>query len=330
MRSSIPACGILTCALLALTNLAHAQTPVPPGKLIDLGGRRLHLNCVGKGSPTAFIENGGGSFSIEWTLVQQLVTKDTRICAYDRGGYAWSDHGPMDEGIEQVMDDLHRLLRKAGIPTPVIMVCQSLGCLYTRAYQRRYPEQIAGLVFLDGSHDESITLVLAGERKPIGLITREQLPQAYEDYRSTLPTLKAGAADAPPFNRLPPDLQNARHWAFEKMVAEIGWLPNTLPLAESWREECSALHQQRLTEPYPLGNLPLIVLERTKDTSETWHTQQLQLSQLSSAGKLIEAENSGHMIHIERPDLVAAAINQLLSQFRNSNKPKRSATEHQE
>src|SRR5215469_2572343 len=107
---------ITLCALLLTTFASQAQTPPPPGQLIDIGGgRRLHLNCVGTGSPTVLAENGGGSFSVEWTLVQQLVSKTTRICAYDRAGYAWSDHGPIDESIEQIMDDLHLLMRKASI-----------------------------------------------------------------------------------------------------------------------------------------------------------------------------------------------------------------------
>ena len=97
------------------------------------------------------------------------------------------------------------------------------------------------------------------------------------------------------------------------MIQEIGWLPNTLTLAEAWREEFSALRERRLASAHPLGNLPLIVIERTRNTNETWHTQQLQLSQLSSIGKLIEAEGSGHAIHIERPNLVATNIKQLAS-----------------
>jgi pimeloyl-ACP methyl ester carboxylesterase len=303
--------------LVSFVLLAQNPVPPPPGEFVDLGGRRLHMNCTGAGSPTVIAENGGGSFSVEWTLVQQLLARDTRICTYDRAGYAWSDHGAMDEGVEQVMDDLNLLLRKASIKTPVIMVCQSLGCFYARAYQRRYPEQVAGFVFVDGTHDEAITLVLGGQRKPISVLSRERLPQAYEEYRRSLPALKVGPADDPPLDRLPRDLQDSRHWAFEKMVQEIGWLPNSLALAESWREEFSALRQQRLAQTHPLGNLPLLVLERTKDTNETWHAQQVQLAHLSSAGKLIEAEGSGHMIHLQRPDLVASAIKQVLAQSRN-------------
>ena len=318
MVNSIERRSAYLCVFFLLATVpALAQTPTPPGQLIDIGGRRLHLNCTGFGSPTVVVENGGGGFSVEWILVQQLVSAPphaTRICTYDRAGYAWSDHGPLDESASQVSDDLHLLLRKANIPAPIILVGQSLGCFFAQAYQRRYPEQIAAMVLIDGTHDDSTTLVYNGERKPISLISRDQLAQAFEEYRRTLPPLKAGPADAPPFDLLPTDVQNTRHWAFEKMIQEIGWLPNTLPLAEEWREECLALRERRLSSPHPLGNLPLIVIERTRDSNETWHTWQLQLSQLSSIGKLIPAEGSGHAIHIERPNLVATTIKQLAAE----------------
>ena len=96
----------------------------------------------------------------------------------------------------------------------------------------------------------------------------------------------------------------------------MGWLPNSLAAAESWREEFTALCLQRLSADHPLGTLPLRVLERANDTNQTWHTQQLQLTGLSSAGKLIAAEESGHLIHLERPDLVAQPIGDVIEEAR--------------
>ena len=304
---------------LAVSGVAQAQTsaPVPPGRLIDLGGRRLHLNCSGAGSPAVIVENGGGSFSVEWALVQPQIAKFTQICAYDRAGYAWSDHGPTDDGIEQIMDDLHLLLRKAGIRPPYILVGASLGCIYTRAYQRRFPEQVAGLVLVDGTHDEGITFMVGGKPKPISTLSAEALPQAYKEYVKLAPQPKPGPADGQPLDRLPTELQRVRHWALEKIIAEVGLLPNGLVSAESWRQEFTALRQQRLAQTHSLGDLPLRVLERSDDASETRHVQQAQLAGLSSAGKLVKAEGSGHMIHLYRPDLVVQAIREVIAAARS-------------
>jgi pimeloyl-ACP methyl ester carboxylesterase len=304
---------------LAVNSLAQAQTsaPVPPGRLIDLGGRRLHLNCSGAGSPAVVVENGGGSFSVEWALVQPQIAKFTQICTYDRAGYAWSDRGPTDDSIEQIMDDLNLLLRKASIRPPYILVGASLGCIYARAYQRRFPEQVAGLVFVDGTHDEGITFMVGGKPTPISTLSAEAMPDAYKEYVQLAPQPKPGPADAQPLDRLPTELQRARHWALEKIIAEVGLLPKGLVAAESWRQEFTALRRQRLAEAHPLGDLPLRVLERTEGTSETRHAQQVQLAGLSSAGKVIKAEGSGHMIHLYRPDIVVQAIREVIAAARS-------------
>src|SRR6267154_4674224 len=89
--------------LLVMFTLAHAEKPQqypPPGELIDIGGRKLHLYCTGKGTPTVVLMAGGGAFSIDWALVQAEVAQNTRVCSYDRAGLAWSDPGPADETVE--------------------------------------------------------------------------------------------------------------------------------------------------------------------------------------------------------------------------------------
>jgi hypothetical protein len=72
--------------LISASILMFAATaaPPPPGELVGLGGRRLHLNCAGAGTPAVIVENGGGGFSVEWALVQPVIAKHTRICTYDR------------------------------------------------------------------------------------------------------------------------------------------------------------------------------------------------------------------------------------------------------
>jgi len=304
--------------LLGSFALLRGADPAPPGRMIDLGGRRLHLNCTGSGSPAVIVENGGGSFSVEWALVQPQVAKHTRICTYDRGGYAWSDRGPIDDGIEQIVSDLNLLLRTAHVNPPYILVGHSLGGLFIRAYERRFPEQVAGMVLVDSTPDEDVRMVVNGKQEPLSLLSREQLPEAHREYLKSVPVLPAGSAGAPPFDRLPAALQRMRHWAFEKLVGEFGWLPNTIAAAESWREEFSALRRQRLEHPHPLGKLPLRVIERD-DTNETRHTQQVQIAALSTNGILQKAKGSGHMIHLENPDIVIAAVLGVVRTSRSGN-----------
>jgi hypothetical protein len=123
-----PLVFIAACVMsLEAQTPAPSAAPTPPGRLIDIGSRRLHLNCTGKGSPTVVVESGDGAFSIDWALVQPGVSKFTRICTYDRAGYAWSDPGPLMDMFDQTVGDLHLLLHSAKVAPPFILVGASMG-----------------------------------------------------------------------------------------------------------------------------------------------------------------------------------------------------------
>jgi pimeloyl-ACP methyl ester carboxylesterase len=297
---------LVACAGLGASK--DEAPPDPPGKLVDLGGRRLHATLAGAGATTVVIENGAGAFSVDWALVQPKVAQVARVVTYDRAGYAWSDQGPTQDNIEQTIDDLHLLLRRLAVQPPYVLVGASLGCAYVRAYQRRFPEQVVGLEFVDGTHDEAITFMVDGQRKHISHLSAEELRVAYRSYERDAPRPKLSAADQPPLDRLPAGLRKARHWALGKLIRAVGLLPKGGAAAESWRQQFIALRRQRTGERQPLGDLPLIALERSEGSVKTWHAQQAELAALSRAGKLVKAEGSGHMIHLYRPDLVARAI----------------------
>ena len=123
--------GAIVLALLVPIAAQRQDDVAPIGRLIDIGGRRLHQVCSGTGSPVVVIENGAGSFSVEWVRAQAEVAKFTEVCSYDRAGYAWSDRGPAQDTIEKTMDDLQLLLRKTVRPSHVL-VGASLGAIYTR------------------------------------------------------------------------------------------------------------------------------------------------------------------------------------------------------
>jgi len=301
---------------LAIAGFAQTHDPAAPGQMIDIGGRRLHLYCVGNGSPTVIVENGGGGFSVEWALMQPQIAKTTRICTYDRAGYAWSDRGPTFDAIEQIMDDAHLMLTKARVSPPYVFVGASLGALYSRAYQRRFPHEVAGLVFVDGSPEESITLVVDGHPQPLNHLLANEVEPAYNEYLRSAPKLEASRADAPPLDKLPPKNQEARHWALEKLIVEAGRFPSGLTVAESWRQEFVALHRLRVSSRHALGDLPLIAIERGVGRDEKLHAMQMQVAALSSRGKLITAEKSGHAIHLEQPEVVIQAIGEVVAACR--------------
>src|SRR6267378_758054 len=123
-----------------------------PGKLIDVGGRKLHLYCTGKGTPTVILMAGGGAFSIDWGLVQPKVAESTRVCSYDRAGLGWSGPGPEDDIVEENVSDLHAVLQASGEHGPYVLVGASIAGIYIQAYQRAFPADVAALVFTNSSN----------------------------------------------------------------------------------------------------------------------------------------------------------------------------------
>ena len=114
------AAGLLGLLLLgaryeAAAEDADARAYPPPGQLVDVGGYRLHLNCVGTGSPTVVIDAGWGDCSGGWSRVQPEAAKTTRVCTYDRAGMGHSDAGPLPRTAEHFARELHALLQHAGV-----------------------------------------------------------------------------------------------------------------------------------------------------------------------------------------------------------------------
>src|ERR671921_8443 len=130
------------------TELAERAYP-PPGEMVDVGGYRLHINCVGQGSPTVVLDAGSGGFSAQWVRVQREVSDTTRVCAYDRAGMGWSQRGPDPRDAKQISSELHTLLGKAGIEGPYVLVGHSYGGLYMQTYAARYPDEVAGVALVD-------------------------------------------------------------------------------------------------------------------------------------------------------------------------------------
>ncbi len=162
-------CRLITFVLAILSLLpipvlgqsaATAQNSPPPlGKLVDVGGYRVHVYCTGTGDPAVIIVGAG--FSFNWGLVQPEVAKFTQVCSYDHSGIGWSDDGPADSCSLRV-NEVHTALKNLGIKGPYVLVGHSLGGLVARVYAGQYPDEVAGMVFVD--HAGSPTLLSLGNK----------------------------------------------------------------------------------------------------------------------------------------------------------------------
>ncbi len=137
-------------ALFQFSRMQWENHRYPPrGKLVDIGGLRLHINCTGTGSPTVVMENGPNDSLVVWQLVQPEVSKFTRVCSYDRAGFGWSDAPNEPRTSSNIADELDRLLARAAIPGPYVLVGFEYGALNIRMFTSCHREQVVGMVLVD-------------------------------------------------------------------------------------------------------------------------------------------------------------------------------------
>ena len=132
----------------------------PPGQLVDVGARRLHLLCIGSGSPPVVFEGSGFGNSASFSVAPSSLAVHTRVCSYDRMGVGWSDPGPREISAGLLAEGLRRLLDADRIREPIVVVASSVGGLTAELFARRHPERVAGLVFLDAANSDTIAFAM--------------------------------------------------------------------------------------------------------------------------------------------------------------------------
>ena len=318
---------LLSAALFSIP-AAVAAAPQPVGKMVDLGGHKLHLNCTGRGAPTVVIETGLGDFSFDWVLVQGPVSQFTRICTCDRAGYAWSDPGPKPRTFAQINLELHDALQKLGERGPFVLVGHSYGGPVVRNFAADYPRDVAALVLVD-SAVEGMRVGIGGKQTiQLGVnVKPREIPAPRETLNdSDKPQAPPGNQPQPAneleplYKSLPPAQQKLHLWAQS--------LPGVEDAENSQREWSEQYFALWLADPHrtSLGKLPLLVLTRENGGYEDADVPATQLEQERKDGqsKLTHLSTnsrqilvpSGHNMNLEDPAAVSDAIHQVVEAVR--------------
>lgn len=277
--------------------------PDAPGRLLDVGGGRLlHILCKGDADgPTVIFEAGLSQYTANSTYgaSQDAIAPFARVCTYDRAGLGWSDPAPEAWTQDGMVHDLHRLLNAAEVAGPYILVGHSLGGLLARSYARAYPDEVAGIVLVDATSDRNFP-----ELEAARAATVPQIEAALASSRPGVPVVGMPAGTSP-----------------EVILA---FTPEVLRGVKAEFEALGRLPAER-KQPGGFGvldDLPLIVIRRGKTAQppnerDVSHREgQEALATLSSNSLLIVAENSGHTIPLDEPQVVAEGVRRMLEAVR--------------
>ena len=283
------------------SKMAEDRYPAP-GEMVDIGGYRLHLNCSGEGAPTVVMDAGAPAGSLTWDLAQRGIAKFTRACSYDRAGYAWSEAGPKPRTTQQIVQELHTLLRAAGVDPPYVLVGHSFGGLNAQMYASQYLEEVSGIVLVDSSHPDQASR--HDDLRQLKVFSTIVLYAAPFGLARVLP-IPRGAADK-------------RDQPVKAMDLAMSRTTKSLRAAGHEMAAIEVSLQQVGAARRVLGDRPLIVLTQTDRVRDFWTKLQQDLSKLSSNSEWIAVEDAGHFIQVDRPQVVIEAVRRVVEAARDS------------
>jgi pimeloyl-ACP methyl ester carboxylesterase len=290
--------SFLCIALIWASLTGKSQTtsitsrPPPLGTLVDVGGYRVHLYCVGQGSPTVMIL---GAFSFDWALVQPEVAKFTRVCTFDPSGTAWSDPFKTVQvpNCNQRVNEIHQLIMKAPVDGPYVLVGYSVGGQWARLYAARYPNNILGMVIVDHAfipdqvppRQTTRSHSLVQSYSPPALVSESPIVMDYQDDVN--------------FGKLPKLDQELHIWA----LSENPIRPDYEMAEDCFSDLATVIGKSR----FPLGDIPLTVISTANETPG-YLKLQTDLMALSHRSEHVIAWNSTHMVLIDEPEVITGSI----------------------
>jgi pimeloyl-ACP methyl ester carboxylesterase len=311
----IAALFLMTIAIGGLfqtVSLFRERSAFPiPGRLVDVGGYKMHIYCTGHGLPTIVLDSGLGDSFISWQNVQPQIAGFVRVCSYDRAGMGYSEASPRPRTSIVFAEDLHQLLHNAGIASPYIFVGHSMAAYNIRLYASLFKSDVAGIVLVDGCHPDQLNrFPRALDAMNPGWIRQGKFLELTMPIG--LPRLLGYCGNNMALRAAECTFNDARENAAER---------------ETFRESAALAKSAHLS-----SGLSLIVISHDpalrdeslpvnvdRATNAAWEQMQEELTHLSVSGTRIVAKGSGHNIQNDRPDVVIQTVHGMVERvWRNS------------
>jgi pimeloyl-ACP methyl ester carboxylesterase len=289
------AVAALFIILLSIEPIASLGNPEPPGRLLDVGGYKMHIYCTGEGGPTVILDAGLGQGTLYWSQVQEGVSKQARVCSYDRAGMGWSEQGPQPRTYMKVTEELRALLSAAGEKGPFVLVGHSSGAHTVRFLTQDYPNEVAGIVLEDAANER--------------VLTQENLAPGVKMMQDAVLAARLG------YFRINED--SLAMMAETEIPAELKPYLHIMYNSKTFATSADELKAMPVTaaalEPTKYDgawkDIPAVVLTADNEYGRTLGMPEhhRQLAALSTKGEQILV-NSSHNIHLDQPDAVIQAI----------------------
>jgi pimeloyl-ACP methyl ester carboxylesterase len=292
----------------------------PPGKMIDVGGYKLHLYAAGetKSTPTIILDHSLGG--IEGYFLIDELAKLAPVCVYDRAGYGWSEQSPHPRTSEQIVQELDTLLTQGGIEPPYILVGDSFGSYNVRLYSHLFPQKVAGMVLTDALHETGMLkmslplqtlklffisgFVMSIFGSILGIIRLLKVCKVFELLK---PELSLFPQDS--LNRVKRSFCRSKHWiTMSREMVNLEKSASQVTVAQNFGKlPIVSIKSSSFLKPSFLTNL--IPLKSANQLRDQMHAE---LSKLSTNYQEIAASKSSHFVWVDQPDMMVDAVKIIL------------------
>jgi pimeloyl-ACP methyl ester carboxylesterase len=335
----------LLAAVGALSPVAASGAPVsvpesaytqPQQKVEVEPGRSLNLYCVGQGTPTVLLDAGAGGGILDWRRVQGDIGKLTRTCAYDRAGHGHSDPLTTTADVASTVEDIHRLIKAAGLGAPLVYVGHSIAGVYGVYLQGKYPGDVAAEVLVDPSFaHQNAALQIPGKQAQAARI----LAGYFADTQRCLALALAGRL-SPPTDKAAkgcldigndPDLEDPGVRAeIMRQIADgkVGFanlsealhfaLPSPLDIDDQQMDALTISFAAKPLHVLTAGRfaMPGAAPDENAYLHAVWSAGHDRIAALSNRGNNTQVADSSHYIQVDQPGAVIAAVRATIEEVR--------------
>lgn len=320
--------GLVVVAGLLLLGLVYEQVSrrrdarrLHAGEMMDVGGYRLHLTDTGQGDPTVILIHGAGDSSYSWMHIRKELSKFTRVITYDRAGMGSSDSGPVPTP-EHTIKELKNLLDKTGAPEPYVLVGHSLGGLIARLYALKYPNQVAGLVFLDSTHEflkddakfKQGFAIIGIMLKILRLISPFGIPRFLGNFLGIIPMYGNELS----YYKQQLNAEEYMQWKGTVYSIFAGRTAGAEFKAAWAHLDLAANQLNNCMEKPQFGDLPIAVVNNP-GFGVQWTVMQRELASRSTNHIHKTSDRKGHSLQMPRPEYVIEAIHHVVEQVLERN-----------
>lgn len=298
VAASVLVLGILSTAANAILSASEKTSLAPYGQKMTIGAGGINVYRNGGTGPTMVLLSGYGTSApaVDFApLIRELDAFD--VIVIEGFGYGYSDMDVRDRTIENITSEIHEVLGRLGVHSPVILAGHSIGGIYTRYYANAYPGEVSAIIGIDPTPAKTSTLAIGDPSTLGGTLTSLGLVRVANTLAPSL---------------IEPDGTSFTKKERERIVAMANWNFGDISVSDEWSRLASNSTKAN-AHPFP-ADIPVLDFLSTASNKSIpgWlANHQAELADVTT--HQLDIIKGGHYLHWTQAPLMARTISDFIT-----------------